>query len=96
LRSSINNLLHARSLPDTKEREMQDLLHQAAGRIEEELGSARGVLQSAPWQGDAGLASASSQADATVVLLAHARTDTRWFHDWVYGKQKRSVLYVAG
>lgn len=28
----------------------------------------------------------SSLAGATVVMLAHARTDTRWFHDWVYGK----------
>jgi phage N-6-adenine-methyltransferase len=28
----------------------------------------------------------ASQAGATVALLAHALTDTRWFHDWVYGK----------
>lgn len=28
----------------------------------------------------------ASRAGASVVLLAHARTDTRWFHDWVYGK----------
>lgn len=28
----------------------------------------------------------SSLRGATVVLLAHARTDTRWFHQWVYGK----------
>ena len=28
----------------------------------------------------------ASRAGALVVLLAHARTDTRWFHDWVYGK----------
>lgn len=28
----------------------------------------------------------SSLQGATVVLLAHARTDTRWFHDWVYGR----------
>jgi site-specific DNA-methyltransferase (adenine-specific) len=27
-----------------------------------------------------------SRDGALVVLLAHARTDTRWFHDWVYGK----------
>jgi site-specific DNA-methyltransferase (adenine-specific) len=29
---------------------------------------------------------------ATVVLLAHARTDTRWFHDWVYGKAELRFL----
>jgi site-specific DNA-methyltransferase (adenine-specific) len=28
----------------------------------------------------------ASCAGALIVLLAHARTDTRWFHDWVYGK----------
>lgn len=28
----------------------------------------------------------SASRGATVVLLAHARTDTRWFHEWVYGK----------
>jgi phage N-6-adenine-methyltransferase len=28
----------------------------------------------------------ASREGAHVVLLAHARTDTRWFHDWVYGK----------
>jgi site-specific DNA-methyltransferase (adenine-specific) len=28
----------------------------------------------------------ASRHGALVVLLAHARTDTRWFHDWVYGK----------
>lgn len=29
---------------------------------------------------------AASDAGALVVLLAHARTDTHWFHDHVYGK----------
>jgi phage N-6-adenine-methyltransferase len=28
----------------------------------------------------------ASLGGATVVMLAHSRTDTRWFHDWVYGK----------
>jgi phage N-6-adenine-methyltransferase len=28
----------------------------------------------------------ASRQGALVVLLAHARTDTRWFHDWVYGR----------
>ncbi|MBI3439332.1 MAG: adenine methyltransferase [Proteobacteria bacterium] len=36
----------------------------------------------------------ASQAGATVVLLAHSRTDTRWFHDWVYGKAE--LRFVRG
>jgi site-specific DNA-methyltransferase (adenine-specific) len=36
----------------------------------------------------------ASQDGATVVLLAHARTDTRWFHDWVYGKAE--LRFVRG
>lgn len=36
----------------------------------------------------------SAQAGALVVLLAHARTDTRWFHDWVYGKAE--IRFVRG
>ncbi len=30
----------------------------------------------------------------TVVLLVHARTDTRFFHDWVYGKAE--LRFVRG
>ena len=36
----------------------------------------------------------ASRAGAAVVLLAHARTDTRWFHDWVYGKA--GLRFVRG
>lgn len=32
---------------------------------------------------------------ALVVLLAHARTDTRWFHEWVYGKAAE-IRFVRG
>lgn len=38
---------------------------------------------------------AASRAGALVVLLAHARTDTRWFHDWVYGKAD-DIRFVRG
>jgi phage N-6-adenine-methyltransferase len=31
---------------------------------------------------------------ATVVCLVHSRTDTRWFHDWVYGKAE--IRFVKG
>jgi phage N-6-adenine-methyltransferase len=37
----------------------------------------------------------ASQAGATVVLLAHARTDTRWFHGWVYNKATE-IRFVKG
>ena len=37
----------------------------------------------------------ASQAGALVVLLAHSRTDTRWFHDWVYGKAAE-IRFVRG
>ena len=36
----------------------------------------------------------ASQSGATVVLLAHSRTDTRWFHEWVYGKAE--IRFVRG
>lgn len=36
----------------------------------------------------------ASSSGALVVLLAHARTDTRWFHDWVYGKAE--IRFVRG
>ena len=32
---------------------------------------------------------------ATVVLLAHSRTDTRWFHDWVY-QRAAEIRFVRG
>ncbi len=37
----------------------------------------------------------ASREGALVVLLAHARTDTRWFHDWVYGKAVE-IRFVRG
>ena len=37
----------------------------------------------------------AAEAGALVVLLAHARTDARWFHDWVYGKADE-IRFVRG
>ena len=37
----------------------------------------------------------ASQHGATVVLLAHARTDTQWFHCWVYGKAAE-IRFIKG
>lgn len=36
----------------------------------------------------------ASKAGATVVLLVHARTDTRFFHNWMYGKAE--LRFVRG
>lgn len=35
-----------------------------------------------------------SQKGTTVVMLIHARTDTRWFHNWVYGKAE--LRFIKG
>jgi len=37
----------------------------------------------------------AAEAGSTVVLLAHARTDTRWFHDWVYNKATE-IRFIKG
>jgi len=36
----------------------------------------------------------AARQGATVVLLVHARTDTRWFHEWVYGKAE--LRFIKG
>lgn len=36
----------------------------------------------------------ASRAGATVVCLTFAKTDTRWFHDWVY--HKAELRFVKG
>lgn len=36
----------------------------------------------------------ASRGGALVVLLAHSRTDTRWFQDWVY--RKAELRFVRG
>lgn len=35
-----------------------------------------------------------SQNGATVVMLIPARTDTSWFHDWIYGKAE--IRFIRG
>jgi phage N-6-adenine-methyltransferase len=37
----------------------------------------------------------ASECGATIVLLAHSRTDTSWFHDWVYRKAAE-IRFVRG
>ena len=39
-------------------------------------------------------ASETAKQGETVVMLLHARTDTRWFHDYIYGKAE--IRFVKG
>lgn len=41
-------------------------------------------------------ASQSAYAGNTVVMLIPARTDTRWFHDYIYNKPNVEVRFVRG
>ena len=36
----------------------------------------------------------ASEADATVVMLLPARTDTKWFHEYIYGKAE--IRFIKG
>ena len=36
----------------------------------------------------------ASESDATVVMLLPARTDTAWFHDYIYGKAE--IRFIRG
>lgn len=36
----------------------------------------------------------AAESDATVVMLLPARTDTAWFHDYIYGKAE--IRFVRG
>lgn len=80
------------------QRQVPSLLHQEAEWPGAGLGPSSRVLQSAVWPRDAAWAKKCFEAScsgALVVLLAHARTDTRWFHDWVYGKAAE-IRFVRG
>lgn len=39
-------------------------------------------------------ASYEATVGQTVVMLLPARTDTRWFHDWIYGKAE--IFFIRG
>lgn len=38
----------------------------------------------------------ASTAGATVVMLLPARTDTRWFHDYIYKRENVEVRFIRG
>lgn len=39
---------------------------------------------------------ASGARGATVVMLLPARTDTRWFHDYIYQKERVEIRFLRG
>ena len=41
-------------------------------------------------------AAQSAQDGTTVVMLLHARTDTRWFHEYIYQKPNVEIRFVSG
>lgn len=38
----------------------------------------------------------SSATGNTVVMLIPARTDTRWFHEYIYGKKRIEIRFIKG
>lgn len=38
----------------------------------------------------------SAKNGATVVMLIPARTDTRWFHDYIYQKERVEIRFLRG
>ncbi len=43
-----------------------------------------------------GKAASESKNGALVVALLPARTDTRWFHEWIYNKENVSIEFLKG
>lgn len=41
-------------------------------------------------------ASISAKNGATVVMLIPARTDTKWFHDYIYKKENVKIKFIRG
>lgn len=38
----------------------------------------------------------ASQAGTLVVMLVPARTDTKWFHDYIYHNEKAEIRFLKG
>ena len=76
---------------------MQEILHEGAGRTCATV-DRPGVVQSAVWPGNRAMGTqgifCGYRGGATVVMLLPARTDTRWFHDYIYGKAE--VRFIRG
>lgn len=79
---------------DARQREVREALHAGRRRVGNELGGA--VFCNPPYGREIGkwVAKAAREAEkgATVVLLLPARTDTAWFHDFLYGRAEIRFL----
>lgn len=84
---------------DRQDGEMRFVLHAGNGRAFTKLGSRRrGILQSALRTRDRQVGSKGFRGSAgggyPIVLLIPARTDTAYFHDYIYGKAE--IRFVRG
>ena len=80
----------------TGKHEVRSVLHTGDGRIVSAVAWAL-LVQSSLRAGDRTVGKEGSRQrgrGATVVMLLPARTDTRWFHDYIYGKAE--VRFVRG
>ena len=64
------------------------------------MGRTYGILQSAVWKSEKRLGEKkcyeeSKKPNTTVVMLIPARTDTSYFHDYIYKKAKE-IRFVRG
>ena len=78
---------------------MRAVLHTGAGRPQTKVGGGT-VWCNPPYGRTIGQwvrkASQEAQDGATVVMLLHARTDTRWFHDYIYQQPNVEIRFVRG
>lgn len=83
---------------DRAEREVREVLYERTERTESGLDRGNGVLQSALWERYLALVPEVLRTfvagGGVAVMLIHARTDTKWFHEWVYGKA--DLYFVRG
>lgn len=73
---------------------MRQLFHAGAGRAPKKLGGYN-VWCNPPYGRQIGeWVKKAAESGAPVVMLLPARTDTRWFHDYIYGKAE--LRFVRG
>ena len=71
---------------------MRPLFHAGAGRAQKNWGN---VWCNPPYGRQIGeWVKKAAESGAPVVMLLPARTDTRWFHDYIYGKAE--IRFVRG
>ena len=89
--------VHARPLFHRRKREVREALHKGTGRTETGLDRGNSVLQSTIRTEHDPLAPQvlrTFHRGGTAVLLIPARTDTKWFHEYVY--HKAEIRFIKG